>query len=330
MLGAAVLGLGRIGPGHVDVVASAQGVELKAVAEVDEAKLGRVLDSHPDAAGYGDFRDVLRRDDIDLVVICLPHWMHAESVIAAAEAGKHILVEKPLADSLEECDRIIEAVEKNGVSVMPAHTQRYYLVVRKTKEVLDSGELGAPIMAVDMWYKPLNPDARPKWMLDRDTGGGMALMDGVHMIDRLLWIFGPDVHSVKAMVGNPVHPEIPADDTSMAQMRWRDGKVASINRIAYRTGVTKYGADFFCTEGQIKFRIAYGQHGTTGVWIGRDEQYSAVDVPQFNSLETQFRDFVDSLNSGAEPPITAAHGRQVIQVMEAMDRSSDTGHEVLL
>ena len=155
-------------------------------------------------------------------------------------------------------------------------------------------------------------------------------MDGVHMIDRLIWIFGRDVHSVKAMVGNPVYPDIPADDTSMAQIRWGGGEVATVSRIAFRTGVTRYGADIFCTEGQVKFRIAYGRHGATGVWIGKDERFSEVAVPQFDSLERQFHEFVEAVETGAEPPITAAHGRQVIEVMEAMDRSSETGREVLL
>jgi|TARA_B100001971_G_scaffold213107_1_gene245252 predicted dehydrogenase len=167
-------------------------------------------------------------------------------------------------------------------------------------------------------------------MLDRQTGGGMALMDGVHMIDRMLWLFGPDVHSVAGMVGNPVHPEIPANDTSLTQIRWSSGMTVAVSRIAYRTGVIKYGADTFCPGGQIKFRIAYGRHGTTGVWIGKNEEYAEVDVPQFNSLEQQFKEFVEAVNAGAEPPITATHGRQVIEVMEAMDRSSETGREVLM
>ncbi len=330
MLGAAVLGLGRIGPSHVKVVANADGVELKAIADVDEAKLGKVLDGLPrGVVGYGDYRDVLARDDVQAVVICLPHWMHEEAAVAAAEAGKHVLIEKPLADTVAECDRIIEAAERSGVIIMPAHTQRYYPVVKKSKEIIESGQLGSLIMAADMWHKPLDPHLRPKWMLDREKGGGMALMDGVHMVDRLLWIFGPDVHSVSAMVGNPVYPEIPADDTSMAFMRWRDGRVATISRYAYRTGVTHYGTDFFLTGGVLKMEIAYGREGKTGVWIGQGGKLAPVDVPQFDSLSRQFSEFVEAVNAGKEPPITLAHGRQVIQIIEAMDRSSETGREVV-
>ena len=329
MVGAAVLGLGRIGPTHARVVAASAGAELKAVAESDETKLGELLDGMPGVAGHGDYRDVLARDDVDVVVVCLPHWLHEEAAVAAAEAGKHILIEKPLADSVAQCDRIIAAAERGGVVLMPAHTQRYYPVVARAKEVLDSGELGDVIMAVDTWYKPLNPETRPKWMLDRETGGGMALMDGVHLIDRLLWIIGPDIHSVSGVIGNPVYPEIPADDTSMALLRWKSGKTASISRIAFRTGVTQYGADFFCTEGQLRLRIAYGQVGTTGLWIGRGEEHTQVDVPAFDSLDRQFEEFLGAVRNSTEPPITGAHGRQVIEVIQAIDRSSETGLEVV-
>ena len=329
-IGVAVLGLGRIGPNHARVAAQTPGVELKALAEANEERLGEVLSQFSGVEGYGDYRQALDRDDVDVAIICLPHWLHEEAAVAAAEAGKHVLIEKPLADSVAEADRIIEAARRNGVLLMPAHTQRYYPEVRKAKEVLDSGELGDLIMAVDMWYKPLNPESRPKWMLDRRTGGGMALMDGVHLIDRLLWIFGPEVRAVSAMVGNPVYPEIPADDTSLSFLRWADGKVATISRYAYRTGVTKYGCDLFCTGGQLKFRRAYGAQGTTGVWIGRDGQWTEVEVPQFDSLERQFAEFVEALREGREPPITAQHGRRVLEVLEAMDRSSETGREVLL
>ena len=330
MLGVAVLGLGRIRPTHARVVSRTDGVELKAVAEMDEAKLGPVVDDLPGVTGYGEYREALARDDVQVAVICLPHWLHEQAAVDAAEAGKHIFIEKPLANSVAGCDRIIDSARRNNVTLMPAHTQRYYPVVARTKQILDSGEVGELIMAVDTWYKPLNPEARPPWMLERKMGGGMALMDGVHLIDRMLWIFGDDIQSVTASVGNPVYPEGLADDTSMAFLRWRGGKVATVSRIAFRTGVTSYGADFFCTNGQVRFRIAYGGHGTTSVWVGKNEEYAEVDVPQFDSLERQFTEFVESLQEGREPPITGAHGRQVIEVMEAMDRSSETGREVLL
>ena len=110
-------------------------------------------------------------------------------------------------------------------------------------------------------------------------------MDGVHLIDRMLWVFGADVESVSASMGNPVYTEVPADDTSMAFMRWCNDKVTTVSWIAYRTGVTSTAADFFCTNDQVRFRIGCGGQGTTSVWVGNNEEYTEVDVPQFNSRE---------------------------------------------
>ncbi len=87
MLGVAVLGLGRIGPTHARVVSQADGVELKAVAEMDEAKLGSVVDGLPGVTGYGEYRDALARDDVQVVVICLPHWLREQAAMGAAEAA---------------------------------------------------------------------------------------------------------------------------------------------------------------------------------------------------------------------------------------------------
>ena len=115
----------------------------------------------------------------------------------------------------------------------------------------------------------------------------------------------------------------------MALLRWKSGKTASVSRIAFRTGITQYGADFFCTAGQLRVRIAYGQVGTTGLWIGRDEELKKVDVPEFDSLDRQFEEFLSAVRNGTEPPITGAHGRQVIEVIQAIDRSSETGREVV-
>ena len=111
------------------------------------------------------------RDALQVVVICLPHWLHEQAAMDAAEAGKDIFIEKPLSVLMAGCDRIIEAAHHNNITLMPARTQRYYQVVARMKEILDSRGLGELIMAVDTWYKPLKLDARPLWMLERKMGG---------------------------------------------------------------------------------------------------------------------------------------------------------------
>ncbi len=330
MVNVAVLGLGRVGPAHVKTVLQNQRATLVAVAEADQAKLEWASRDLRGVATHGDYRDVLERADVQAVVICLPHWLHERAAIDAVQAGKHVLIEKPLANSVEECERIVEVIAASRVKFTVGHTQHFYPVVAEAKRVLDSGQIGRLIMGIDTWYKPLEPEKRPSWMLDRKLGGGMMLMDGVHMIDRLLWHVGSRVTAVKAMNGNPVYPEIPADDTAMAFLQFENGVVVTISRIAYRTGITQYGADYFGTSGQLKYRLPYGQHGENGLWVGQDEQWKPVEVERRNSLADQFDAFLDTIEKDLEPAVSAQYGLEVIRVMEAFERSGSTGREVLI
>jgi phthalate 4,5-cis-dihydrodiol dehydrogenase len=330
MIGVAVLGLGRVGPGHARTVHENSRAKLVAIADAVPHKLAAVAGEYPGCATYADYREALGRADVDAVIICLPHWLHEQAAIDAVRAGKHVLIEKPLADSVEECQRVVTAVRASRVKFMVGHTQHYYPIVVAAKQVLDSGRIGKPVMAIDTWYKPLNPEQRPAWMLDRKLGGGMMLMDGVHMIDRLLWHFGTNVVSVKAMNGNPVFPEIPADDTAMAFLQFESGVAVTISRIAYRTGVTQYGADYFGTNGQLKYRLPYGRHGENGLWVGQNETWEPVAVPDRNSLADQFDAFLDAIERDTAVPVSSEYGREVIRVMEAIEQSGASGREVVL
>jgi predicted dehydrogenase len=314
----------------VGVVAANPRARLVAIADADAAKLGRTAANYPGCATLADYRDVLARDDVQAVIICLPHWLHERAAIDAVRAGKHVLIEKPLAISVEESERVAEAVRKSSVTFTVGHTQHFYPVVAEAKKVLDSGRIGRTIMAIDTWYKPYQPEARPPWMLDRKLGGGMMLMDGTHMIDRLLWHLGGRVKSVKAMNGNPIRPGIPADDTAMALLQFDTGVVATISRIAYDTGVTQYGADYFGTNGQLKYRLPYGRHGEDGLWVGQNETWEPVPVEENDSLVDQFDAFLDAIQNGTTPAVTVDHALEVIRVMEAIEQSGETHREVLL
>jgi predicted dehydrogenase len=335
-IGVAVLGLGRVGPAHAEVVARRDPrARLVALADADAARLERTVGKYPGCAALRDYRDALARDDVQAVVICLPHWLHERAAIDAVQAGKHVLIEKPLAISLEECERIAEAVakakRKGKLTFTVGHTQHFYPAVAEAKRALASGRIGRTIMAIDTWYKPYNPEARPAWMLDRKTGGGMLLMDGTHMLDRLLWHLGGRVQSVKAMNGNPIRPEIPADDTAMAFLQFDNGIVATLSRIAYDTGVTQYGADYFGTNGQLKYRLPYGRHGEDGLWIGQNEEWTTIPTAaKDDSLAEQFAAFLDAIENDSEPAVTLEHGLEVIRVMEAIEWSGETGREVVL
>lgn len=274
-IGVAVLGTGRLGGRYIEIAKNTPGAQLVAVAEPRGDAAEKWKTEHPDVEFVADYKDLLKRDDIQAVVGTLPHWLHAEAAIDCANAGKHVYVEKPMAVWPEEGRKMLDAAKANNVKVMTAHTQRYMPSVKAAKQLVDSGEYGELVMAYDYWNKPYDPYIRPKWMLDRELGGGMGQMDGTHEIDRLLWIIGYDVDTVSARVGQITHPaskypDIKADDTGMYFIRWKSGITATVARMAWDKGLTEYGGDLFMTEGFVRFRVAYGQgpEQKTGVWIG--------------------------------------------------------------
>ncbi len=334
--GVAVLGTGRIGGSYIDVVKQTKGAAVIAVAEPREEQVAPLKMKNPGVEFVADYKHALARKDVDIVVGTLPHWLHKQAAIDSVRAGKHVFLEKPMAVTLADCDEMLAAAKKAGVKLMTAHTQRYYPAVAKAKQVIDSGELGSLVMTYDYWHKPYQPYGRPKWMLDRKLGGGMGLMDGTHQIDRTLWVMGDDpVRTVSAQVGAVTHPELPCDDTAMCFLRFKSGRSATLARMAWDRGATEYGADYFLTKGMVRMRIAYGSGPTqkSGVWLGDTEKgdWREVAVPTNNSLLDEFQAFVDALARGdADTPIPQMHGRNVMEVLEATEKSSETGREVVL
>lgn len=336
--GVAILGTGRIGGRYIDVAKQTPGASAKVVAEPREEMSAALADQHQDVDFVADYRDALARDDVDVVIGTLPHWLHHQAALDAAAAGKHIFMEKPTAVWGSQAEEMLDAAKSAGVKLMTAHTQRYYPAVKAMKDVIDSGDLGTPIMAYDVWHKPYGPYNRPEWMLDRSRGGGMGQMDGTHQIDRLLWFFGYDVATVSGQQGQfthpkSEHPKIDCDDTGMYFIRWNSGIVATVSRIAWDKGATEYGGDVFFTGGMAKFRLPYGGGEKPAIFIADQSsgEYTPQEVPDRDSLLDEFTDFIKALQDGDEDtPIPQRHGLNVLKVLEATEESARTGREVLM
>ena len=336
--GVAVLGTGRIGGRYIDVVKQTPGASVKVVAEPREDQTAALAELHQDVDFVADYRDALARDDVQVVIGTLPHWLHHQAGLDAAAAGKHIFMEKPTAVWASEAEEMLDAAKSAGVKLMTAHTQRYYPAVKAMKDLIDSEDLGSVIMTYDVWHKRYSPYQRPEWMLDRARGGGMGQMDGSHQIDRQLWFNGYDVATVSANQGQfthpkSAHPEIDCDDTGMYFIRWKSGIVGTISRIAWDKGYTEYGGDTFFTEGMARFRLPYGGDESPSLFIADQPEggFTQHEVPDRDSLLDEFTDFIKALEAGDEDtPIPQKHGLYVLKVLEATEESALTGREVVL
>src|SRR5690349_17369334 len=136
-LGVAVFGAGRAGHGHARAIAHTPGAELRAVFDLDEQRAQSFAETHG-CQPYTSSDEVLKRDDVHLVMVALPNFLHEQATLDSASAGKHVFLEKPMADTLEECDRMLAAVEAAGVHLLVAHSQRYYTATIRAREILQS------------------------------------------------------------------------------------------------------------------------------------------------------------------------------------------------
>jgi predicted dehydrogenase len=330
-LGVAILGTGRLGGNYINSVNASDDAETRVIAEPREEQVVDLKVANPNIDFVASYQEILDRDDIDIVVGTLPHWLHRQAAIDCLRAGKHVFLEKPMALNATEADDMIVAAKASGKLLMIAHTQRYFGENVKMKEIIDSGDLGDVVMVNAMWVKPLVPDSRPEWMLDGSRGGGMGQMDGTHLIDRLIWLLGDDIYSVSGTTSNYTHPHLNSDDSGQHFLRWKSGITACITRMGWDHGITEYGADYYFTKGQAKHRRAYGQTGETGVWVEKDNEWQNVPFDEIDSQKVQFNDFVQAVIRGdSDAPTPMTHGRKVIRVFDATEESHRTGREVIL
>jgi phthalate 4,5-cis-dihydrodiol dehydrogenase len=273
-LGIAIFGAGRAGHGHARAIDQTDGARLIAVFDADRERADGFAETHGCQA-YTDSDELLKRNDIDLVMVALPNFLHERATVEAASAGKHIFLEKPMADTLEECDRVLAAVRRAGVHLLVAHSQRYFASTIRAKEILQNGEIGQPVFATDTWYKNFGVEMRLPWFLDRATGGGMWLMNGAHMIDRTCWVLDTEVESVRAWIGSPFHG-LPADDANMAFLTLRNGLHATIVHTGYKTrGVDRCEVEVSCTNGMLRFD-SYSNR----LFVDQTGHYEAIEMPR--------------------------------------------------
>ena len=321
-----IIGAGFIGEGHAEAIAAVPGVELIAASRTQRAGLDAFV-ARFGGTGYTDYRQLLERRDMDAVCIALPHHLHTEAVELAAAAGKHILLEKPMAPTPEECERIQAVVAQAGVKLMLAHTGRFIPPCVRAKEVLVSGALGEIVAGRCAMIKQWEGPNRRPWHRDRAMGGGMWLTNGVHLVDRMMWYVDRPVRSVRAILGTRAHVQ-PADDVATAFLTFDGGAAAAIFLYGYRSGADDQETEVLATGGHLRFEL------TTGLHIGRNNRWELVEGTtgpwKPPAMIGQWEAFRRYLDDETESPVSGAAGRDAMRVVFAAEESSRMGREVIL
>ncbi|MDX6446874.1 MAG: hypothetical protein QOH71_3948 [Blastocatellia bacterium] len=264
---------------------------------------------------YLDWKKLLLDEDIDAVYIATPVHLHAEQAVAAAEAGKHVLCEKPMAMNVCECDRMIDACRAHKVKLGVAYYRHFYPVVERIKAILKSGEIGTPVLAQVNAFERFDPAAdHPRsWLLKKDIAGGGPMFDfGCHRIEVLTNIFGP-ITEVKAMIANAVFDR-EVEDTASALFRFEQGASAVLS-VSHAAAEPKDSLRIFGSVGSI--RVSILNQGKMRVTGRLGERYE-VHAPHANLHEPLIEDFVKAVLTDREPGVSGQTGRAVARIEEAI------------
>jgi predicted dehydrogenase len=201
MLKVGLIGTGTIGFSHATAISKVKDLSLVAVSDIDEAK-GRHFASEVKCGNFfTDYRQMLKKMELDVVVVCLPHYLHAPVGLDVLESGRHLFVEKPMANTVAECDQLIAKARAKGLKIMVGHTHQYYSPLRTARDLLDKGEIGRLTMIVDTIYAYYNWENRAPWFLDpAKSGGGPLVNTGPHQIDHFFYLIGSRPVCVNACV----------------------------------------------------------------------------------------------------------------------------------
>lgn len=344
-VGFGIVGCGMIAKFHARAIADIKGAKLVSC-------FNRTIDkANALAAEFGgqptdDLEEMLARPDIDIITICTPSGAHMEPAIAAAKAGKHVIVEKPLDVTLKRCDAMIDACAKAGVKLGTIFPSRFHKSSQLLKKAVDDGRFGQLTLG-DAYVKWFRTQAyydsgawRGTWKLD---GGGALMNQAIHSVDLLIWLMGPVVE-VSAHTATLAHDRIEVEDVATATLRFASGALGVIEATtaAFPGSLKKIelsgsqGMAVLEEESIIKWQFAKMNK--------RDQQLleemqnrtktggGAADPAAIGhqAHAELFREFMKAVKEGQNPRLDGSEGRRSVELILAIYKSAKTGKSVKL
>lgn len=279
-----------------------------------------------------DWREVIEIDELDAISVCTPANLHSEMVCGAAEKGKHVLCEKPMASTLEEADLMIGTAEKHSVTLMIGLNQRFIPAHRTAKSIIESNMLGQ-INSIRAAFGHAGPELWTpsyQWFFDGQTSGGGVLMDlGTHKIDLVKWLMSKDVVKVTALTRTRER-HIPVEDNATSLLEFADGATAVIEVSWTTKPYVENSVLAYCEQGVLRIGMERDEKRTLVVYTSSPQNGEIIyDVPPF-AMPGEFNSgvidhFVESIKSNKRPLVTGKEGREVLAIVLAAYESAASG-----
>jgi UDP-N-acetyl-2-amino-2-deoxyglucuronate dehydrogenase len=304
----AVVGCGNIGTRHLAVLDAEERAEVVAFCDTDPTKLEKLADLYEGVAGYRSLDQMLEACDADVVTVCTPHYLHAEHALKVIATGRHVLVEKPMALTVDEADRMISAAGNARVLLMVVKQNRHNLPVAFTREALDSGRLGRILMVQCnvAWNRYEGYYRQSPWLGRTEYEGGALFTQVSHFMDLMIWMCG-DVVDAGGQIETKNH-QIDIEDCGTAWLRFANGAMGSL---LWTT--CAYNRNF---EGSITL---FGERGVVkigGAYLNRIEHWDVEGFPLPEGIE-----WVDKPNSyGKYQGSSSNHDKVMRDVIRRVNR----------
>ena len=342
-----LIGCGKVGHFHAHALKNIPESEFTAVCSRNINK-ARLFAEQYGVKAYSDPEEMIADSGIQSVSICTPHPAHAEAAVKAARAGAHVLVEKPLASSLEDCNAMIEAAEENHVVLGTMCQRRFYSPCQRIKKAIDDGKIGKPVLGTvnmlgwrdEAYYQ--SDSWRGTW---KGEGGGVLVNQAPHQLDLLQWYMGP-IDELYGYWSNLNHPYIEVEDTAIAVIKFKNGGIGNIvvsnsmNPALYgkvhihgengaSVGVQTDGGAMFIagmtgiTEPPVNdLWTVKGEENMLDVWRKEDSDFFNRIDPTMYYHERQIEDFLKSVMNGTKPLIDGVEGKKTVEIFTAIYRSN--------
>jgi len=310
--------------GYAECINELDGADLAGIYDRDQAR-GRTM-AQRFKTDFCDKLEVLLGGDVDAVIVCSENARHRELTEAAAEAGKHVLCEKPIATTVEDAEAMVAVCERNGVALQIAFPCRFIMAVEQAKRMIDEGRIGR-ILAIKGTNRGTMPGG---WFIDKALAGGGAVMDHtVHVTDLMRWFTGAEVAQVYAEIGNMVYGD-DFDDCAILTMTFDNGVFATLDPSWSRNRA-------YPTWGDVTIGIT----GTEGVlWIDSfdqklmlygNEELVGREVCLADNMDLYLiKDFIECVAQERPPSITGRDGLEAMRVALAAYQSAETHQPVTI
>jgi predicted dehydrogenase len=340
----AVIGAGGIGADHIQSFQQHPSARVVAIAEVNAERGEEAAEKFGVPTLVADYRDLLKRPDIDVVSIALPNYLHAPVALAALKAGKHVMLDKPIATNAADAAKVVNEARKQGLLFMVGQNGRFIAETQTAKQLIAQGVLGDVYHAKTAWTRRSGIPRIGSWFTQRKfAGGGVTYDIGVHALDRCLYLMGEfDAAAVSgktyAQFGprglgdgswgrGEIDPRKPfdVDDLSIALIKLKSGRTVLLEAswAAHQPEPDYNGTQLFGTEAGLMFPpLRLFRHTENGY---ADEQVS--HLPPLVSTNRMVH-FIDVLLGKAEPFVKPAESLAVQKILDAIYLSSKTGKEV--